>query len=81
MTGYSKALDSELLFVYSPGKGINVWYRYEGQCLSCPKRDECRDLVLKEAQRLGVEVANDERMRPPAKLAEIAFRRVWPEVL
>ncbi len=81
MVGYSQALDSKVLFVYTPGKGIGLWYKYDGQCSSCPKRDECLELIQEEATRLKVTIMPREQDLPPAKLAEIIFKRAWPGVM
>jgi len=43
--------------------------------------NSCLKLALDEAQRLGVEISPREEGLPPAKLAEIVFRRAWPEVI
>ncbi len=81
LLGYSQALGSHVIMAYSPGTGINLWYRYEGQCDGCEKRGECDLLIREEAQRLGVKIMSREEDLPPAKLAEIVFRRAWPEVI
>jgi len=80
LIGYSRALESRVLLVYSPGRGINTWYRYRGQCEGCERYDQCMSLVGEEAERLGVEISGEEENLPPAKLAEIVFHRAWPEV-
>lgn len=81
LLGYSQALGSHVIMAYSPGKGINLWYKYDGQCEGCERREECARLISEEADRLSIGISRDEKDLPPAKLAEIVFRRAWPEVI
>ena len=78
--GYSHALKSRVVLAYSPKRGILVWYGYNGQCRGCARRDECRSIILEEAERLGVSVQGDSG-REPAELAEDVLREAWPEGL
>jgi hypothetical protein len=81
LLGQSQALGSAVIMAYSPGQGIQMWYRYNGQCDHCEKRDDCLSLIREEARRLGVRVVKGDEILPPAKLAEAVFRRAWPEVI
>jgi len=81
LIGQSQALGSAVIMAYSPGNGIQMWYKYDGQCDGCEKRGECLSLVKGEARRLGVELLKGDQDLPPAKLAEVVFRRAWPEVI
>ena len=81
LVGYSQALGSPVIMAYSPKRGIALWYKYEGQCQGCERWADCLKLALDEARRLGVEISPQEEDLPPAKLAEIVFRRAWPEVI
>ena len=84
LSGYSKALDSPVLVTYSPGKGINVWYKHTGLCEQCEQEEECRKTIIAEADRLGIQPRDlippgtDLDTYPPAKLAEKLFEIVFP---
>lgn len=81
LLGYSQALRSPVIMAYSPKKGISLWYKYEGQCEGCERWADCVRLALGEARRLDVELSPMEKRLPPAKLAEIVFRKAWPEMI
>ena len=77
-SGYSHALRSRVVLVYSPDRGILVWYEESSHCRDCEKREECLEIIEEEAHRLG----STRRMDPdkePAELAEELFRGIWPE--
>jgi hypothetical protein len=81
LLGYSQALGSPVIMAYSPKKGISLWYRYEGQCDGCEKWAHCAKLAIAEARRLDIELSPEEKRLPPARLAEIVFRKAWPEMI
>jgi len=76
--GYSHALGSRVVLAYAPGRGILTWYEYKGQCRACARREECKAIVLEEAERLGVSIQGDLQTEP-AELAEEVLRKAWPE--
>ncbi len=84
LSGYSKALDSPVLITYSPDRGMNVWYKHTGMCRGCEQEGECREVILTEAQRLGVSPESlvprdtDPADSPPAMIAERLFSIVFP---
>ena len=80
-SGYSQALKSRVVLAYSPRRGILVWYEYNGQCRECARREECRSIIVEEAERLGVEIADEELGGEPAELSEKVLRKAWPEGL
>ena len=77
-TGYSHALRSRVVLVYSPVRGILVWYEESSNCQGCEKRNECLAIIEEEASRLGDTHPMDHD-KEPAELAEELFRRIWPE--
>ena len=76
-TGYSHALQNRVILAYSPKRGMLVWYEYTGQCKGCPRRQECRSIILEEAERLGSILTKNDR--EPAELAQDILREAWPE--
>jgi hypothetical protein len=43
--GYCSAFNSDVYFTYSPEMGIQTWYRHEGDCSGCAKREECEAIL------------------------------------
>lgn len=79
IVGYTQEFGSNVLITFSPGDGINLWRRHEGQCDGCPDESSCQAHLLGEANRLGVEISEREGKLAPAELAGLIFTRAWPE--
>ncbi len=84
LSGYSKALGSSIFMTFSPKEGLNVWYKHSGSCRGCEKEEECRRVILGEAERLGIPLSDISPPEtyphgaPPARLAERLFDIILP---
>jgi hypothetical protein len=79
--GFSKALNSPVFITYSPERGLNIWYRNKGDCEGCDREKECRDLILGEAERLGIksdDLAPEKGSFTPACIAERLYDIIFP---
>ena len=78
LVGYSHELGSQVLITFSPLKGTNVWTPHSSQCSDCPDSASCRSNLVKEAQRLGIDIKNKKGLTP-SELAAYIYRTAWPE--
>jgi hypothetical protein len=78
LVGFSHELGSQVLITFSPLKGINVWTPHTSQCEGCPDSTSCRSNLVKEAQRLNVDIKDKEKLSP-SELAAYIYRTAWPE--
>lgn len=75
LVGWSPWLKVDVYITFSARNGVQVWFRHKGNCRECPLRNDCRSLLLGEAEERGVELPRDEDLEP-SKLAEIFFERL-----
>jgi predicted transcriptional regulator len=72
LVGWSPEFGVEVIITFSAKNGVQVWFRHKGDCKNCSMREECRRILLNEAEERGIELKEDE----PCKMAEELFRRI-----
>mgnify|MGYP002153775333 CR=1 FL=1 len=76
LLGWSRDFQTETVIALSPGTGLRVWYRHNlGKCKICPDRRQCKSVLLRSADALGVSLTRQERGLDPSKLSGIVFSR------
>jgi predicted transcriptional regulator len=84
LSGHSRALGSRIFMTFSPSEGLNVWYRDGKGCAGCEKEGRCRQVILDEAERLGIPSGDlappgvDPLDATPAHLADRLFEIILP---
>ncbi|MCW4047879.1 MAG: hypothetical protein NWE99_10050 [Candidatus Bathyarchaeota archaeon] len=81
LLGYHPALDRKVIITYSTNFGIKVWYWHDNPEDVKNKEflKQTQTYLLDMAKERGIEVENEESIHP-AKLADIIFTRLLPEV-
>ena len=75
LVGWSPWLGVDVYITFSVKNGIQVWFKHKGNCKECSLRDECRRILLSEAEERGINLPKDERIEP-SQLAEIFFKEL-----
>ncbi len=76
LLGWSRDFETEAVITLTPEIGLRIWYRHNlGRCNICPDRRQCRSMLLKSADDLGVALSGQEKGLPPSKLSSVVFSR------
>ena len=75
LVGWSPWLKTDVYITFSARNGVQIWFRHEGDCRSCPLRSDCRRVLLGEAEERGIELPRSEEVEP-SQLAEILFQKL-----
>ncbi len=75
LVGWSPWLKTEVYITFSSRNGLQIWFKHEGDCKTCPLREDCRKILLNEAEERGIELPASREIEP-SKLAEILFDKL-----
>ena len=76
LAGWSRDSQTEAVITLNPEAGLRVWYQHNlGQCKVCPDRRQCKLMLLKSVDDLGVSLTRQERELEPSKLSSLIFSR------
>lgn len=73
--GWSPWMSTEVYVTFSAKNGVQVWFRHEADCRNCPLQEECRRILLSEAEERGIDLRDDEDVEP-SELAEEFFSKL-----
>jgi len=77
LSGWSRDFQTEVVITLDRQAGLRVWYQHNlGQCKICPDRRQCKSMLLKSADDLGVPLTRQEKELDPSKLSRLVFSRV-----
>jgi len=81
LLGYHPALKRKAIVTYTTSHGIKVWYWHDSpeEITNEDFLKQTKEYLLDIAKERGVKVQNAEKMHP-AKLADIIFCKLVPEV-
>jgi hypothetical protein len=79
LQGYSAHFRTKAFITFSAKNGVQVWYKYEGDCAKCRKIDACREALLAEAKDRNFLILDDTSKILPSKLAEALFAKIRGE--
>jgi hypothetical protein len=79
LLGYSPHFKTKALITLSAHKGIQVWYRDEGDCANCERLQTCREALIQEAIERNLPLPEDESTMVPSEFAEELFARITGE--
>ena len=80
LLGYSPEIKDQVIISFSVKHGIQMWHKHSGQCGTCELKNDCRRMLLDEAEERGVELTEEEKSQPPAKLAHTIFSSIIEEL-
>jgi transcriptional regulator with XRE-family HTH domain len=76
LLGRSKDFQMEAIITLNPETGLRIWYQHNlGQCKICPDRRQCKSMLLRSVEGLGVSLTRQERKLDPSKLSNLVFSR------
>ena len=80
LVGFHRGLETPAVISYSGEQGVQVWYWHERAeaCEACEQVHRCKSYLLNEAEEREIELTEDERKLPPARLAHVVFSRLTP---
>ena len=79
LVGYSPHFKTKALITLSVHKGIQVWYRDEGDCQTCEHLQTCREALIEEAKERNLPLPENESTMVPSEFAEELFARITGE--
>ena len=82
LLGYHPGLNLEAVVTYTSQKGIKVWYWYEDpeEVTDDAFLSETREYLLSLADERHLDITEKQRGEHPARLANMIFSRLIPEV-
>ncbi|MCD6510780.1 MAG: hypothetical protein J7L11_10400 [Thermoprotei archaeon] len=75
LVGWSPWLKVDVYILFSAKNGVQIWFKHEGNCRECPLRDDCRSLLLDEAEERGIMLPKGEDIEP-SQLAKMFFKKL-----
>ena len=76
LIGRSRVFKTTALITFSAKNGVHVWYKGEEDCWNCDQLQECRRILLAEAEERGIQLPENKDSMLPTKLAEILFSKI-----
>lgn len=76
LIGRSRVFKTTTLITFSAKNGVQVWYKGEEDCWNCDQLQECRRILLAEAEERGIQLPEDKDSMLPSKLADILFSKI-----
>jgi len=78
LLGYSREFETDVVITMHPEIGLRVWYQHNlGRCKICSNRKQCKAMLLKTIDVLGVTLTDKEKHLDPSKLASLAFSKTF----
>jgi hypothetical protein len=73
--GWSRDFQTEAVIAMTED-GLQLWYQHNlGECRICPTKRQCRLMLFRTAENLGVQLSRQERRLDPTKLSSLIFTR------
>jgi len=79
LLGYSPHFKTKALITFSAKKGVQVWYKHEGDCKSCEQLQSCKENLIAEADERGISLPENLNALSPSQLADIMFSKLTGE--
>lgn len=79
LSGYSSEFRTPAVITFSARNGVQVWYKYEGDCKSCDLLETCRKTLLTEMEDRNICPNENIKLTLPSKLAEQLFKKILRE--
>jgi len=76
LVGYSPGFRSRVFIIYSSKNGVQLWYKHQGQCEGCQRRQECTRKLLETAEEWEIDLTEEDAKLQPTLLAEKLFSGV-----
>jgi len=73
LEAYSHAYHVPVIVSFTKQNGMQVWYLYEGKCMSCPQVETCRNMLKTEAKERGINLTNNDIQLTPTALGRKIF--------
>ncbi len=73
LLGRSIPFNTAAIIFVSSKHGVQVWYEHDGDCGSCPRYNECIELLGDYAAELGIKI---RKTSDPTVMAEELFTKV-----
>lgn len=73
LIGRSVPLGVDAVIFVSETHGVQVWYEHEGDCIDCPRHEECMILLRDFAREMNITLTGNGN---PTEMAEEIFRIV-----
>ena len=78
LLGYSHETEDRVILTFSTRHGVYIWHYYSGRCEACEYHENCREIVLDEAEERGITLTEEEKGGSPAEIARLVFSKVIP---
>lgn len=78
MLGYSYETNNRVMVTFSTQHGAQIWHHHTGKCEVCASNENCRNLLLGEADERGIPLTAEVKSMPPTELARTIFSKVIP---
>jgi len=78
LLGHSREFQTDVVITVQPEAGLRVWYQHNlGRCRICSNKKQCKSMLLKTVDVLGISLTSQERELDPSKLASLAFSKAF----
>jgi len=80
--GYHRLLDNDVVVTFLPKRGVRVWYWTKNiEDVKDPRiLEDSKRYLLEIAEERGIALSKDQRTSHPAKLAQLIFKELVPEL-
>jgi hypothetical protein len=82
LLAYDPALRSNIVITYTNKNGVRIWHWYErvDEIKDLSYMEEVREYLLNEVEERNLKLSAEEKRLHPAKLAQLVFSRLLPEL-
>lgn len=76
LSGYSSHFKTKTFVTFTAKNGIQIWYKHEGHCQKCKRLQQCRDMLVAEANERNFLLTEDVNKIVPSKLVDALFSKI-----
>ena len=76
--GYHPSTKNRVIVTFSARNGVQTWHYDQLDCGACKWEDKCRQRLMNEADERGVQLSEEDKEKPPSRLAHAIFSSLIP---
>jgi hypothetical protein len=78
LLGFDPSTSNRVIVTFSARNGVQTWHYEQPNCGECQWVESCKRRLEDEAEERDITLSEEERQRPPSKMAHAIFSKIIP---
>jgi len=78
LLGFNPSTSNRVIVTFSARNGVQTWHYEQPNCGECQWVESCKRRLEDEAEERDITLSEEERQRPPSKMAHAIFSKIIP---